>query len=267
MDMRKITSIALMFLLHTVVANAQNFCNANANIAIYSNYDGGKLVIDVDTPIINLKIGIVSYEADSIILQGAYLNNVTAVEWAGYNGTNNHCPGQSPTATVIVGSPVTPVYSQIVPVTYSNPYGYLYVICNYSCDVMSSQGGCNTADQISDYFFNQFGTNTLLFHYTQYGCWTGTRYISEGGNCCAVPLGTTVEEELISVDNGNGIYEFTSQNASNVKIVVYDFSGREVVASEFYKNKKMDLSFLPTGIYLLNAYSGNKTISRKIIVE
>src|SRR5258705_1747704 len=171
-DMKKNTLILLVLFLFTAAANAQNFCNASANIAIYSNYDGGKLVIDVDTPITNLKIGIVSYEADSIILQGTYLNNVTAVEWVGYNGTNNHCPGQSPSATVIVGAPVTPVYSTNPPVTYSNPYGYPFVICNSSCDVMSNQGGCNTADQVSDYFFNQFGTNTLLFHYTQYGCWT-----------------------------------------------------------------------------------------------
>jgi hypothetical protein len=189
--MRKITSIVFAILFVTV-ASAQNFCDSNANIAIYSNYDGGKLVIDVDTPITNLKIGIVSYEADSIILQGAYLNNVTAVEWVGYNGTNNHCPGQSPVATVIVGSPVLPVYATNPPVTYSNPYGYSIVICNYSCDVMSNQGGCNTADQVSDYFFNQFGTYTLLFHYTQYGCWSGTHFISEGGNCCAVPIGTAV---------------------------------------------------------------------------
>src|SRR6476469_7561986 len=157
--MRK--TILIIPMLFTVAVNAQNFCNSNANIAIYSNYDGGKLIIDVDTPIVNLKIGIVSYEADSIVIQGAYLNNVTAVEWAGYNGTNNHCPGQSPSATVIVGSPVTPVYTTYPPATYSNPNGYSLIICNYSCDVMSSQGGCNTADQISDYFFNQFGTNTL----------------------------------------------------------------------------------------------------------
>lgn len=264
--MKKVTSIILIMVLFSI-ANAQNFCNSNANIAIYSNYDGGKLVIDVDTPITNLKIGIVSYEADSIILQGAYLNNVTAVEWAGYNGTNNHCPGQSPAATVIVGSPVLPVYSIYPPATYSNPYGYSLVICNYSCDVMSSQGGCNTADQIADYFFNQFGTYTLLFHYTQYGCWAGTHFISEGGNCCAVPLGTAVEEELIAVHNENGMYEFVSQNSLNVKIFVYDFTGKEILSSQFNRSKKTDLSSFPSGIYLLKAYSGNKTYARKMVIE
>jgi len=267
--MKKITStsVMLMLLLFAASASAQTFCNTNANIAIYSNYDGGKLVIDVDTPITNLKIGIVSYETDSIILQGTYLSSVTGVEWAGYNGTNNHCPGQSPAATVIVGSPVVPIYSLYPPVTYSNPYGYSSIICNYSCNVTSSQGGCNTADQISDYFFNQFGTNTLLFHYTQYGCWTGTRFISEGGNCCAVPIGTSVEEDLIFLNNENGILEFACRSSSNVNIRVYDFTGKEIASSEFnQKSKKMDLSFLPTGIYLLKANSGNKTYARKIII-
>lgn len=259
-----LTALSLSFFISQT--SAQNFCNSNANIAIYSNYDGGKLVIDVDTPITNLKIGIVSYEADSIVLQGTYLNNVTAVEWAGYNGSNNHCIGQSPPATVIVGSPVVPVYSVNPTVTYSNPFGYSSIDCNFSCDVLSSQGGCNTADQVSDYFFHQFGTNTLLFHYTQYGCWSGTYLISEGGNCCAVPIGTSVEEELVSVHNQNGLYEFASRT-SDVKIFVYDFTGKEIISTELnQKSKQMDLSFLPTGIYLVKAYSGNKTFSRKIII-
>lgn len=257
----------IVFLCSVSESSAQNFCDVNANIAIYSNYDGGKLVIDVDTPIINLKIGIVSYEADSIILQGAYVNNITAVEWAGYNGTNNHCPGASPTATVIIGSPVTPVYSLYPPVTYSNPYGYSSIICNYSCNTTSSQGGCNTADQVSDYFFNQFGTYTLLFHYTQYGCWTGTRFISEGGNCCAVPLGTQVEENLISVKNESGIYEFISRSSANMKILVYDFTGKEIFSFGFNKKSNKDLSFLPTGIYLLKAYSEDKMYVRKMVIE
>ncbi len=266
--MKKLTPIVLTIFLFTSIANAQNFCNSNANIAIYSNYDGGKLVIDVDTPITNLKIGIVSYEADSVILQGAYLSNVTGVEWAGYNGTNNHCPGYSPPATVIVGSPVVPVYSTYPPSTYSNPNGNSSIVCNSNCDVMSYQGGCNTADQVSDYFFHQFGTYALLFHYTQYGCWAGTRFISEGGNCCAVPIGTGVEEDLISLHNENGIVEFIPQVSSNVKILVYDFTGKEITSFELNReNKRMDLSFLPTGIYLLKANSGNKTYARKIIVE
>ena len=264
--MKKIIPFILILLLSAGFLKAQNFCDSNASIAIYSNYDGGKLIIDVDTPIVNLKIGIVSYEADSIIIQGAYLNNVTGVEWAGYNGTNNHCPGQSPAATVIVGSPVTPVYTTYPPATYSNPNGYSLIICNYSCDVMSNQGGCNTADQISDYFFHQFGTYALLFHYTQYGCWTGTHFISEGGNCCAVPIGTSVEENVISVRNEGSIYDF-SAHQPGTRVYVYDFTGKEIISSRLDQNKKMDLSFLPTGIYLLNAQSGNKMYTQKIVIE
>ena len=69
------------------------------------------------------------------------------------------------------------------------------------------------------------------------------------------------------VHKENGIYEFVAEHSSSVKIIVYDFTGKEITGSEFYKNKTVDLSFLPAGIYLLNVQSGDRTISRKIIIE
>jgi PKD repeat protein len=72
---------------------------------------------------------------------------------------------------------------QFPPVTWTNPYGYFYIICNYSCDSASYQGGCNTPDQISHYYLTQFG-GSLYYHFTQYGCWVGTYNVSSGGNCC-----------------------------------------------------------------------------------
>lgn len=57
------------------------------------------------------------------------------------------------------------------------------IVCNYSCDTNTNQGGCNTPDQIVAYFLNVFG-GKLRYHFTQYGCWNGTYKRSDGGNCC-----------------------------------------------------------------------------------
>ena len=175
------------------------FCNPTGNVAIFSNYDGGTLRINIDMNIANLKIGITGYENDSVIISGTYLANVTQVIFAGYyNSSNVHCsPWPSQKSINGVSSSITQII--FAPsANYSNSNGYAYIICNYSCDINTSQGGCNTADQISGYFFNQFGSTNLLFHYTQYGCWTGTYNLSAGGNCCAVPIGTGDADNSVS---------------------------------------------------------------------
>ena len=175
------------------VAHAQGtICNPTGNIVLFSNYDGGTININVDVNIPNLKIGIVSYEADSINLSGAFLNNVTEVIWAGYNGTNHHCPFPVITTTTINGAPVTATTEiNVYPASpLANANGNNLIICNYSCDNNSNQGGCNTADQIEAYFLQQFAGSTIYFHFTQYGCWSSIKNISDGGNCCgtAVPF-------------------------------------------------------------------------------
>lgn len=156
---------------------------------LYSNYDGGVLNIDVNVNIPNLKIGICTYEGVTINLSGAFVNNVTEVYYAGYNASNAHCgsvintsingaPGAA--ATNIVFAPTA---------TLANPNGYNAIICSYSCDNLTNQGGCNTPDQVEDYFLNQFG-GSIYAHYTQYGCWSGTYLLSAGGNCCPIVTNT-----------------------------------------------------------------------------
>src|SRR4051812_20167209 len=98
--MKKI-SILLFLLISAAGLSAQNFCNVNGNIVIYSNYDGGVLNIDVDQNIPNLKIGVVTYEPVTINLSGTYVNNVTEVVYAGYVSTTNHNCANSPTTTTI----------------------------------------------------------------------------------------------------------------------------------------------------------------------
>jgi hypothetical protein len=173
-------------------------CNPGGNIMIYSNYDGGVLNINVDQNIPNLKIGVVTYEGTTINLSGTYVNNVTEVYYAGYNGQNAHCGTLINTS--INGAPGSAATSVNLypPATMSDPNGYSFIICAYSCDNNSNQGGCNTVAQVEDFFLNEFG-GSLYAHYVQYGCWSGTMALSSGGNCCpAVPFNATTENTPVS---------------------------------------------------------------------
>ena len=178
-----------MFLFCGFYVNAQQVCNPNGNIVIFSNYNGGFLNINVDVNIPNLKIGIVSYEAVEVTFSGPYVNNITGIEYAGYNNASNTVCGGSIATTTFIGAPggLTPNIEFLPPVTYSDPEGYLFIDCAYSCGT-GNQGGCNTAAQVYDYFETVF-SGTVYSHETQNGCWTGTQNILDGGNCCAAPPG------------------------------------------------------------------------------
>lgn len=169
---------------------------STGNIAIFANYDGGVLNINVDQNIPNLKIGVCTYEPVTINLSGPFVNNVTEVRYAGYvSTTNNHC-SNSPTTTTIVGAPGGAITNVLFlpPATLSNPNGYSSIVCAFSCNSGVNQGGCNTADQIQHYFETTMGGTTFMY-FTQYGCWSTTPYnISAGGNC---PL-PTVNDTTIS---------------------------------------------------------------------
>ena len=163
--------------------SAQIFCKENGNVIIYSNYDGGYLNINIDQDIPNLKIGVTTYEDCEVNISGTYASNVTQVIYAGYEGDNQHC-NPSPTTTSVIGVPANIVtILQFPSATWTNSYGYPYIICNYQCDSASYQGGCNTPDQIAYYYLSEFG-GLLYYHFTQYGCWSGTYDVSSGGNCC-----------------------------------------------------------------------------------
>jgi len=182
--MKQIISSVAMILFSGFSSLFSQICDGNGNVVIFANYDGGQLTINVDQDIPNLKIGICTYEAAEIFITGPYVGNVTEVIYAGYNANNNNCGGPFIPTTSVTG--VAPGLVTILfapPATLMDAEGYGSIICAYSCN-SGYQGGCNTAEQIVDYFLSEFG-GSMFMYYTQYNCWSGANLsISNGGNCC-----------------------------------------------------------------------------------
>ncbi len=200
--MKKSICILFVLLASSVFSFSQSITGdtcitvgGTGNVVVFANYDGGVLNINIDQNIPNLKIGVCTYEPVTINLSGPFVNNITEVRYAGYVTTaNNHCPN-SPGTTTIVGAPggATTSVNFLPAATLSNPNGYPMIVCGYSCDNMTNQGGCNTADQIQDYFTTTMG-GSLYSYFTQYGCWSVAPYnVSAGSNC---PIGTTTDTTI-----------------------------------------------------------------------
>ncbi len=244
-------------LLHTQVLHAQNFCYPEGNVIIYSNYDGGFLNINVDEDIPNLKIGITTYEKCEVTISGLYASNVTEIIYAGYNGNNDHCNPTPPT-TSITGAPnATTSIVLYPPVTWPNPNGYYYVICNYSCDSATGQGGCNTPDQIVHYYLTEFG-GSLYYHYTQYGCWQGTYAVSDAGNCC---IGAAILEPQFSI---NAAFSTTNDTLCIKDSLLFfnnsfnSFPGATYYSWDFGDGTPLDNAENPSHIY---SEPGNYTVT------
>ncbi len=199
-------------------------CNGSGNVVVFSNYDGSgntaatRLNINVDVNIANLKIGIASYERVTVNIAGAFVGNVTAVRWAGYGATNNHCT--STAATVITGVPAGIItYVTSPPATVSDPLGNANIIGGYSCP-MGNGGGSASMYQIVNYFLSAFGPgSTLRSSFSQYGCWAGaTKNLSAGasGNCCpATPLPIELVSFTESCDQNRRTLNWTTSSEIN----------------------------------------------------
>lgn len=267
---------ALFFLcFFTCAIRAQNFCDPQGNVVIYSNYDGGTLNINVDQNIPNLKIGIVSYEPVHITISGTYAANVTEVRFAGYMPSgNNHCGLGNSAVTTISGVP-NPVDTIIYlpAATYSNPNGYSMIICNTTCNTTQNQGGCNTADQIAHYFLTNFG-GSLYFHFTQYGCWSNTMNISAGGNCCANPLMGTAEinSALFTLAPNPAVNSVTislPENTTGQTIQITNMLGEnvdEIAIPAGTTAQEISLEKFAPGAYFFRMQSGEAVTTEKLIV-
>jgi hypothetical protein len=243
------------------VRSQGTFCSPQGNVVLFSNYDGGPLIINVDQNIPNLFIGVVSYEFCKISITGPFAGNVTQVVYAGYNGTNDHCNLGTTATTSVSGVPANLVSILFAPsVSFPNSNGYGSVICGYSCDVNTNQGGCNTADQVAHYFLFNYG-GILRSHTTQYGCWTGVQNLSAGGNCCEDPLSTGIgaladpSANVLQLDRAGDLLTVYTSRA----VLVIDASGRTVrsLAGTPEGRSRIDTSTLPVGAYVLREQEGS----------
>ncbi|CAN5515979.1 hypothetical protein BH10BAC1_BH10BAC1_17670 [soil metagenome] len=262
---------ALLFSLSFVCSSfAQTVCNPSGNLMIFTDYDGGILNINVDVNIPNLKIGVCSYEAIQINISGAFANNVTAVSYAGYNGTNDNC-GLGVVATSISGTSGTSVNTiQFAPpVTLTNPNGYGSVICASSCSTTTYQGGCNTVDQIEAFFLNAFPGSALYAHKVQYACWLGTATytISGGGTCCPLTTGITNASTIeTNVYPNPATDKLVVESAEKIKSVqAIDCLGR--ITELKILSETVDISTLSNGLYFLNIVTENDNIIKKKFVK
>src|SRR5574343_612767 len=176
---------------------AQQICNPNGNVVIYSNYNGGVLNISIDQNIPNLKVGICTYAATVVNFSGPFVGNISEVIYAGYNAPNNSNCGPAIPTTTISGVP-----SNLISM-YSGSNG-TSAFANYlgeplapglpplvncmigaegNCLGSGNSGGGNTVNQIAQFFLAEFGSGSTVFsHTTSYSCFSGTHTISSGGN-------------------------------------------------------------------------------------
>lgn len=195
-----VTSLALPLFLFSGALSAQN-CQADGNIAIFSNYDGGYLTIDVNQDIPNLKVGISTYEPVEVSFTGAFVGNITEVVYAGYQpltGTGNfHCDNDLAVTTVAAPPNATVTILNYPPVTLISPDVPLFpgstflipagnnggILGCTTCSNDTYQGGVNTAEQIGDFFASYFN-GEVLFLKTQYACWCGVQNLDVPATCC-----------------------------------------------------------------------------------
>lgn len=231
-------------------------CDPSGNQVLFTNYDGGVLIIDVDVDVPNVRIGVVAFNAVRIEVTGEYADNVVQVAYAGVNADAGDYCGDGPVSTTTVtGVPPNDVSIAVAPPSVlANTFGHPDIICAYSCVLNEWQGGCNTADQIEAYFAAVLG-GTLRSHTIQYDCWSGGYAISEQVSCCGPSLGVG------QLSNAPGSFSFVGAElllggASGA--IVMDASGR--VAMRIAPGKQgraVRVAQLPPGLYAARAGDGS----------
>ncbi len=196
--MRQLRYLWLIFILFQDFQGFGQNCDPNGNVAIFSNYEGGNLVIAINENIPNLKIGIASYEPTNVSFTGPFVGNISEIIYAGYEPNVPVASGCGGVTLANVNAPpgVPVLIFDYPPVTLLSPevdfFGFLIEAGDNSgitgCSTCSNdtyQGGSNTAEQVIDYFMNQFG-GELRFLKTQYPCWCGVLNMEVPAACCQV---------------------------------------------------------------------------------
>ncbi len=247
------------FFVLSLISNSihAQFCSATGNVIVFANYDGGTLNIVVDQDIPNLKIGVCTYEAVTINISGPFAGNVTAVHYAGFDSFNTHCADDIAATTISgVSSSITEILFA-PPATLVDALGYGSIICAYSCET-TSQGGCNTAIQIADYFVNDFN-GELRMYYTQYSCWPNVGIpISGGGTCCpGIEMTAPLAEFTLSDDvicPGDCI-NLTDQSTNTPDNWDWIFSGAQISSSDL--QNPSGICYDTPGNYSVSLTAGN----------
>lgn len=286
----KTTNLILIITVLTVLigwsntSSGQTFCNPNGNVIIYSNYNGGVLRINIDQNIPNINIGIVSYDDDSVIISGAYAANVTKVIYAGHsNSSYKQCDPEIKVKGIYGVSPSIVSFYYSPTATLNNINGHPIIICNYGCINDVRQGGCNTPDQIVDYFNTAFGTgnSSVYFHRTQYGCWTTTDplkiyKISEGGNCCILSSristsleNMSIEENTLILPNPSDGHVRLTGNLQYQYLNVYNTTGTILFSKKRSEkdSSEIDISTLPQGVYFMELVDDSNSYNIKIVIQ
>jgi hypothetical protein len=267
--MKKIYSLSCTLLFASFLS-AQTICSPVSNLILFSNYDGGTLNINLNAPMgPGIKIGVCTYEGTNIVISGIGAPNVSAVTYAGFNASNAHCG--SVINTNITGTPGGCVNTILFApaVTYANPNGNGSMVCAYSCNNNVNQGGCNTADQVEAFFLNHFPGSSIYMHKTQYGCWTGTQDVSNGGTCCASPTGVTtidIEPFMIYPNPAENVLNITALGGiANSSFQLFSVDGK-LVKGKTTLSESVDISGLEAGIYFIEVSDGSY-ITRKRFVK
>lgn len=231
------------------------------------------MTINVDVNLPQLRIAIVTYESATISLTGQFAGNVVSVDYAGYGDTSDQSCGFSVGQVVFNNLPagVTPVIINSPNVTVSNSNGFATIICGSSCNLNVSQGGCNTAEQIADYFLQQYPGSNLYAHFTDYNCWNNiSRNLSAGGNCCAqvvagFPLGNDQPEEISLFPNpANQLINVNSNKMQPYMIT--SLLGQKLKAGNLDKGQQqLDITSLDKGVYLFHLQESK--IVRRFFVD
>ena len=135
------------------------------NTFVFGTYDGGAITINVNVNVPNIRIGIVTYEAMTVVIQGPYAANVVQVVTTGYNAASVTCSGCSVTDRSLRGG-------NALSSTLADTKGNARMVCFYSGGT-ASQGGCNTKPQVLHTFAQVFG-EAVDYLNCQYGAYAAT---------------------------------------------------------------------------------------------
>ena len=95
-----------------------------------------------------------------------------------------------------------------------------------------------------------------------------------GPNCTALGVDTSELADFVITPNpnkGNFTIQFKSNSNNDIKIAVYDMSGRRIFENNYENNglfsQNIQLDTIQTGVYIVNVNDGNKKEVKRIIIE